>query len=304
MSSAEESTGCHAHFAEQRTASGKLSSTGKSVDSGAVIFQGAHCTSSARTYSNLSVIPQLSSALLSCAPISALNLNPNAAGNSPEANLRNLLLQLTSQQQHSQLPTLQQPASPAASSPSNDFIKSHHSNSGSSAVNESDNSDSMATWHSSSLFDSLLADSSRTCSNNTHKDNNDDGGSCCFAADEDKQPHDFDNGNDNLYSLWSLNGQVLGNDDSGEAKKAADWKAATGLLSSLDLCSGDGHHLEDMLSNLLDTTSDISLSTIGSWESTAKCPPPETSTTFNDIEQLCIRMAEHALDISDDSVFS
>lgn len=116
------------------------------------------------------------------------------------------------------------------------------------------------------------------------------------------QPHDFDNGNDNLYSLWSLNGQVLGNDDSGEAKKAADWKAATGLLSSLDLCSGDGHHLEDMLSNLLDTTSDISLSTIGSWESTAKCPPPETGTTFNDIEQLCIRMAEHALDISGENI--
>lgn len=101
--------------------------------------------------------------------------------------------------------------------------------------------------------------------------------------------------NDNLYSLWSLNDQLLNEEDNGEAKKA-DWKAATGLLSSLDLCRDS--HLGSMLSNLLvDSNSDMSL-TMESWESSKGSSQSEAVTTFNDIEQLCIRMAEHALDIS------
>lgn len=101
--------------------------------------------------------------------------------------------------------------------------------------------------------------------------------------------------NDNLHSLWSLNDQSLSDEDSGEAKKA-DWKAATGLLSSLDLCSES--HIGNMLTNfLVDTNSDMSL-TMQSWESSKGSSHSETVTTFNDIEQLCIRMAEHALDIS------
>lgn len=106
--------------------------------------------------------------------------------------------------------------------------------------------------------------------------------------------------NDNLYSLWSLNEHCPDKDDNGEAKKA-DWKAATGLLSSLDLC-GDGH-LGNMLSNLLESNSDMSLN-MESWESSKESSKSETGTTFNDIEQLCIRMAEHALDISGKGLLS
>lgn len=172
----EEKAVCRAHSYEQRTSSCKLNSTGKSSD-GTVTYDD-HCSPPGHIYSNLSVIPQLSSALFSSAPITALNLNPNAAGNSPEVNLRNLLLQLSSQQ-HQQLPPLQQNISTAAVPPKNtvnDLCDAHFS---------SELSSSDTTWHdSSSLIDSMLTDSSCSCPSITRKDNNEEKSSCCYADDQ------------------------------------------------------------------------------------------------------------------------
>lgn len=172
MSSFEEKSNCRAYSYERQTVSSKLNSTGKSSDG----TYEEHSSSPGLTYSNLSVIPQLSSALFSCAPITALHLNSNAASNSPEANLRNLLLQqLLSSQQHQQLPSLQPVISATAMSQK-------------SAVNDSSiahfagSSHSNTTWHnSSSLIDSMLTDSSCTCPNIAHKDSKEDKTSCCYA---------------------------------------------------------------------------------------------------------------------------
>lgn len=171
----EEKAVCRAHSYEQRTSSCKLNSTGKSSD-GTVTYDD-HCSPPGHIYSNLSVIPQLSSALFSSAPITALNLNPNAAGNSPEVNLRNLLLQLSSQQ-HQQLPPLQQNISTVVPPKNtvNDLCDAHFS---------SELSSSDTTWHdSSSLIDSMLTDSSCSCPSITRKDNNEEKSSCCYADDQ------------------------------------------------------------------------------------------------------------------------
>ena len=122
VSSSEENT--RANF-ERRNSCFKSTNTTKSevaqstgpsmasLNSPSYCFQGP-------LYSNLSVIPRLSN--LFSSPIT-LNFNPSTAdfpANSPEANLRNLLLQqllTTQQQQHSQLQTsIQSTASQANSS--------------------------------------------------------------------------------------------------------------------------------------------------------------------------------------------
>ena len=95
---------------------------------------------------------------------------------------------------------------------------------------------------------------------------------------------------DNSTNPWSLNEHL----DNLDAKKL-DWNA-TGQLSSLDYYNNDSGKIEDML-NLFDNNLDMSL-TFG-WPN--NCPATMAETIkFDDIEQLCIRMAEHALDINGD----
>lgn len=92
-------------------------------------------------------------------------------------------------------------------------------------------------------------------------------------------------GVENGANLWSLNPPL----DNLDAKKF-DWNA-TGLLSSLDYCNNGGK-LEDMLT-LLDNNLDMRIG----WPD--NCPTSRAERiTFDDIEQLCIRMAEHALEIN------
>src|SRR5699024_2453836 len=94
---------------------------------------------------------------------------------------------------------------------------------------------------------------------------------------------------DNRPPLWCLNEQM----EQLDAKKLG-WNA-TGLLPSVDYYDNGGKQLEDML-NLFDNNLDMSV-TIAGWPN--NCPATMAETiTFDDIEQLCIRMAEHALDIN------
>lgn len=182
-SSLEEKANCRAseHPYEHRTSSSKSNGTGRSAD-GTVTYED-HCVSPGLAYSNLSVIPQLSSALFSCAPITALHLNSNAAANSPEANLRNMLLQqLLSSQQHQQLPSMQ-PIVSTATVPLKNTVTDL------SGAHFSESSNFETTWHnSSSLIDSMLTDSSCTCPNIAHKENNGENTSCCHT---DEQVSDY-----------------------------------------------------------------------------------------------------------------